>query len=34
MSAVQGGLAVNGTPIAAATMQVSPMFLLTHNRSV
>ncbi len=37
MSAVQGGLAVKGTLIvigAADSMQVSPMFLLTGNRSV
>ena len=37
MSAVQGGLAINGTLIvigAADSMQVSPMFLLTGRRSV
>ena len=37
MSAVQGGLAVNGTLLivgAAASMQVSPLFLLTGCRSV
>src|SRR4030095_3361693 len=37
MSAVQGGLAVNGTLIvvgAAESMQVSPLFLLMGNRSV
>src|SRR3954453_14697386 len=37
MSAVQGGLAVNGTLIvvgAADSMQVSPIFLLGGNRSV
>jgi D-arabinose 1-dehydrogenase-like Zn-dependent alcohol dehydrogenase len=37
MSAVQGGLAVNGTLLvvgAAASMQVSPMFLLSGCRSV
>jgi D-arabinose 1-dehydrogenase-like Zn-dependent alcohol dehydrogenase len=37
MSAVQGGLAVNGTLItigAAPSMQVSPIWLLTGNRSV
>jgi D-arabinose 1-dehydrogenase-like Zn-dependent alcohol dehydrogenase len=37
MSAVQGGLAVNGTLVlvgAAETMQVSPLFLLMGNRSV
>lgn len=37
MSAVQGGLAVNGTLLvvgAAASMQVSPMFLLTGCRSI
>jgi D-arabinose 1-dehydrogenase-like Zn-dependent alcohol dehydrogenase len=37
MSAVQGGLAVNGTLLvvgAAESMQVSPMWLLMGNRSV
>jgi D-arabinose 1-dehydrogenase-like Zn-dependent alcohol dehydrogenase len=37
MSAVQGGLAVNGTLLvvgAAESMQVSPLFLLLGNRSV
>ena len=37
MSAVEGGLAVNGTLIvigAANSMQVSPLFLLSGNRSV
>src|SRR6516165_3659820 len=37
MSAVQGGLAVNGTLLvvgAAPSMQVSPIFLLLGNRSV
>jgi D-arabinose 1-dehydrogenase-like Zn-dependent alcohol dehydrogenase len=37
MSAVQGGLAVNGTLLvigAAASMQVSPLFLLTGCRSI
>lgn len=37
MSAVQGGLALGGTLItigAAASMQVSPMWLLTGNRSI
>jgi D-arabinose 1-dehydrogenase-like Zn-dependent alcohol dehydrogenase len=37
MSAVQGGLAVNGTLLvigAAPSMQVSPIFLLNGNRSV
>jgi D-arabinose 1-dehydrogenase-like Zn-dependent alcohol dehydrogenase len=37
MSAVQGGLAVNGTLLvigAAASMQVSPVFLLSGCRSV
>jgi D-arabinose 1-dehydrogenase-like Zn-dependent alcohol dehydrogenase len=37
MSAVQGGLAVNGTLLvvgAAEAMQVSPLFLLSGNRSV
>jgi D-arabinose 1-dehydrogenase-like Zn-dependent alcohol dehydrogenase len=37
MSAVQGGLAVNGTMLvigAAASMQVSPLFLLTGCRSI
>jgi D-arabinose 1-dehydrogenase-like Zn-dependent alcohol dehydrogenase len=37
MSAVTGGLAVNGTIVvvgAADSMQVSPMFLLMGNRSV
>jgi D-arabinose 1-dehydrogenase-like Zn-dependent alcohol dehydrogenase len=37
MSATQGGLAVNGTLLvlgAAASMQVSPMWLLMGNRSV
>jgi D-arabinose 1-dehydrogenase-like Zn-dependent alcohol dehydrogenase len=37
MSAVQGGLAVNGTMLligAAPSMQVSPIFLLTGSRSI
>jgi D-arabinose 1-dehydrogenase-like Zn-dependent alcohol dehydrogenase len=37
MSAVQGGLAVNGTMLvigAAPSMQVSPLFLLSGNRSI
>ncbi|HZU37284.1 MAG TPA: zinc-binding dehydrogenase, partial [Gemmataceae bacterium] len=37
MSAVQGGLAVNGTLLvigAVASMQVSPLLLLSGNRSV
>jgi D-arabinose 1-dehydrogenase-like Zn-dependent alcohol dehydrogenase len=37
MSAVQGGLAVNGTLLvigAAESMQVSPLFLLSGNRSI
>jgi D-arabinose 1-dehydrogenase-like Zn-dependent alcohol dehydrogenase len=37
MSAVQGGLAVNGTLLvigAAASMQVSPLFLLLGCRSI
>jgi D-arabinose 1-dehydrogenase-like Zn-dependent alcohol dehydrogenase len=37
MSAVQGGLAINGTLIvvgAANSMNVSPMFLLSGNRSI
>jgi D-arabinose 1-dehydrogenase-like Zn-dependent alcohol dehydrogenase len=37
MSAVQGGLAINGTLLivgAAATMQVSPMLLLGGRRSI
>src|SRR5262245_49408237 len=37
MSAVQGGLAANGTLVivgAAESMQVSPLFLLSGNRSV
>ena len=37
MSAVQGGLAVNGTMLvigAADSMQVSPLFLLSGSRSV
>jgi D-arabinose 1-dehydrogenase-like Zn-dependent alcohol dehydrogenase len=37
MSAVQGGLAVNGTLLivgAAASMQVSPVFLLMGSRSI
>ena len=37
MSAVQGGLAVNGTLVivgAAHSMQVSPIFLLMGNRSI
>src|SRR4029453_19411827 len=37
MSAVQGGLAVNGTMLvigAAASMEVSPLFLLSGRRSI
>jgi D-arabinose 1-dehydrogenase-like Zn-dependent alcohol dehydrogenase len=37
MSATQGGLAINGTLLtvgAAASMQVSPLLLLTGNRSI
>src|SRR6202035_1849340 len=37
MSAVQGGLAINGTLLtigAAPSMQVSPLFLLSGNRSI
>jgi D-arabinose 1-dehydrogenase-like Zn-dependent alcohol dehydrogenase len=37
MSAVEGGLAVNGTSLligAVPSLQVSPLFLLTGNRSV
>ena len=37
MSAVEGGLAINGTMLligAVPSMQVSPLFLLTGDRSV
>jgi D-arabinose 1-dehydrogenase-like Zn-dependent alcohol dehydrogenase len=37
MSAVQGGLAINGTMLvigAAPSMEVSPLFLLSGNRSI